>query len=522
MKITDYLKLFSCMLLFGLMSTSCQKDERIAIEEQSTEGYLGLAKTWYESNAKLASKKRTDLRLSGLTADWANHRFTINAAGDSVITIPLRSTRDTFYREIGLVKSSDGVPFGIIKEYLGDPFKHNTVLNIYTGSGRLLESALYNAEDKNMQYIKKKGQGVLSWIKKKIACNGCSGNMNDGFEIEEVVVNGYRDNDNYNNTWNNYDPWKGWTLPEIPGYPGDDGGGGNRSGSSSSSAPSSAQIKAKLKDKPFALFGNLDCDIIKKWLTTAKHQVQQAQIDKLNQITSRSPIGLVRDRAHVQDINDAYSQVVNMDYFPITINQMPIVNGKRMTPQEFLHNIRTDINSFVNTSYSEFAPYVGYGIDDRSLWKSSNPLNAVVAIDIKMTDNGSVIVSDFSNNGWTFSTIYDPKYGTHPVSGNRDFGYTQNSNGSYTFYTRGVDRISLKYLSNINSIANVLDPESSPLRQADKLWESFQKGIATFVNNHQGKAEIVSSEKRRPKWQHIKDVIDGKKPLSTLSTDCKD
>ncbi|WP_270087103.1 hypothetical protein [Sphingobacterium sp. SYP-B4668] len=241
MKITDYLKLFSCILLFSLMATSCQKDDRIAIEEQSTTEYLNLAKTWYESNGNLASKKVTDLDLSVLTADWTNHRFTLNATGDSVITIPLRSTRDTFYREIGLVKNRDGLPFGIIKEYLGDPFKHNTILNIYTGSGRPLESAMYNAEDKNMQYIKKKGQGVLSLIKGKIACNGCSGNMNDGFEIEEVVVNGYKDDDDNNGDGEN--------PPEIPGYPGDTGGsnsGGGNSGGGTSTSPT--HVKYVFKD----------------------------------------------------------------------------------------------------------------------------------------------------------------------------------------------------------------------------------------------------------------------------------
>ncbi|RAV27409.1 hypothetical protein [Sinomicrobium soli] len=68
-------------------------------------------------------------------------------------------------------------------------------------------------------------------------------------------------------------------------------------------------------------------------------------------------------------------------------------------------------------------------------------LRAVIGIDIKGPDNESVIVSDYNTEKWTFSTIFDPKYGEHPVSGNRDFGYTQNGDGSYTFYTRGVDRL---------------------------------------------------------------------------------
>ncbi len=93
-----------------------------------------------------------------------------------------------------------------------------------------------------------------------------------------------------------------------------------------------------------------------------------------------------------------------MDYFPVTVNQLPIVNGIRLTAPQFIEYIRKNINSMVNTTYSEFNPYVGYGIDDRALWNSSNPLNAVVAIDIAGPDNGSVIVSKYSSTGWTFTT----------------------------------------------------------------------------------------------------------------------
>lgn len=42
-------------------------------------------------------------------------------------------------------------------------------------------------------------------------------------------------------------------------------------------------------------------------------------------------------------------------------------------------------------------------------------------------DNSSVIVSDYQSDKWTFSTIFDPKYGQHPVSGHRDFGPLQIS-----------------------------------------------------------------------------------------------
>lgn len=210
-----------------------------------------------------------------------------------------------------------------------------------------------------------------------------------------------------------------------------------------------------------------------------------------------------------------------MDYFPITVSQLPVVNGTRLTPEQFLNQIRRNINSFVDTSYSEFEPYHWYGVDDRQLWNSSNPLGTVIAIDIKGPDNGSVMVTDYASDHWTFSTIYDPKYGQHPVSGNRDFGFTKNSNGSYTFYTRGVDRLSDAGGNALHELSVFLNRPSFPLSQADSLWKSFQNKISKYVNSHGGRANVSTPQIQRPDWQDVLDVLDGKKPLSTLSNDCK-
>ncbi|RAV27404.1 hypothetical protein [Sinomicrobium soli] len=254
-------------------------------------------------------------------------------------------------------------------------------------------------------------------------------------------------------------------------------------------------------------------------------QVRQAQLDKLNQIVSTStsyPGFTTINVARLQDINDAYSTVVNMDYFPVTVNELPVVNGQRQTPEQFLNHIRTNINSFVDTEYSEFEPYQWPGLDEITLWNSSNPLGAVIGIDIKGPDNGSVIVSDYDTDKWTFSTIFDPKYGEHPVSGNRDFGYTQNSNGSYTFYTRGVDRLTDAGGTALHNVSEFFTGESFPFSQADALWESFQSKIDNFVKSNGGSSSVNTPQIHRPDWQQVQDVLEGKAPLSTLSKDCPD
>ena len=227
--------------------------------------------------------------------------------------------------------------------------------------------------------------------------------------------------------------------------------------------------------------------------------------------------------ANIQNINDAFSPVVNMDYFPITVNILPLINGKVSTPEQFIEFIRKDIDGFVNTKYSSFKPYKTWALDDTKLWNSSNPMNALIDIDIEGPDNGTVIVSKYSSTGWTFTTIYEPMNQKHPVSGHREFGYVKNSNGSYTFYSRGVDRLTNIDGSNFQSAADFFKiPQAGPFGKADALWTSFQQKVSNFVNTNGGNAGPAAQEIYRPDWNAVKDVIDGKKPLSSLSTDCPD
>lgn len=278
-----------------------------------------------------------------------------------------------------------------------------------------------------------------------------------------------------------------------------------------------------IKDRPFALYTNdIPCDIIKEWLKTAKHQVRDQEINKLNDIVrTRTFTGTdgsfdFKDVARLQDINNAYSTVINMDYFSVNIDKLP----KGTSPESFLNYIRLNINNFVNNKYANFTPYKWHGVNDTKLWNSSNPLGTVIAIDMLGPDNGSVIVTNYSNREWTFSTIYDPKYGSHPISGHRDFGFIQNSNNSYTFYTRGVDRLTDKSAETLYDLSQKLNYDI-PFNIADNLWKSFQTKITDYVNSNGGKASVNSPQIKRPDWQLVKDVINGKKPLKSLSNDCK-
>lgn len=129
-------------------------------------------------------------------------------------------------------------------------------------------------------------------------------------------------------------------------------------------------------------------------------------------------------------------------------------------------------------------------------------------------DDGSVICSEKKSNRWKFSTIFAPTDTYHPVSGTREFGFIENLDGTFTFYTRGVDRVRLR-------LAEILGGGGRKSFQgADNLWKSLQEGISNFVNFNGGSSQVEQPQIGRPDWDKLQDFIDGKIPLSVLG--CKD
>ena len=199
-----------------------------------------------------------------------------------------------------------------------------------------------------------------------------------------------------------------------------------------------------------------------------------------------------------------------MDRFEVNVQTLPIVNGSRLNPSDFLNYIRLNINNFINTDIATFVPYLepSHGINDNIKWASNDPLGTM--LHIKMDDNGSVILSDHAPDHWTVSTIRTPMDGNHPVTGNRSWGYKANPNGSFTFYVTGADRLT----APAHQIAQALF--GIPFSGADKLWMSFQNKLSDFINAHQGNANVGSVTTERPDYAALKDYFDGKITIEQL------
>jgi hypothetical protein len=220
------------------------------------------------------------------------------------------------------------------------------------------------------------------------------------------------------------------------------------------------------------------------------------------------PSSIVTDLAgrnmKVQNFDDAIGDL-NLDFYPVKITKMPTVNGTQVDAAGLLEHVRRNLNDFVNTFYSTFSPY--QTPTDSVKWESASPLGAVIKIDIPGPDNAAVVTSLAEGSRWRFSTIRTPNTGSHPVSGNREFGFRTLDDGSTVFFTRGADRTS-------ETGETIMDFIS--YGAADKLWLSLPEKIAQFVNANGGTAVKLDRFSRRFKWSLVRIIL--RLPDRTVTT----
>ncbi len=206
----------------------------------------------------------------------------------------------------------------------------------------------------------------------------------------------------------------------------------------------------------------LDCSTITAYIKLSSFKITNSKvIERLDNLNQKEL------DFSVQDISAGKGAVVNMDFFGINVNSFPILNGQRLSAEQFLDHFRRHINDF--TEGVEFSPYKNGATDDTNLWNSKNPLGALVHIEIFGND-GTVIMSESMSDHWIFSTVKSPLDGKHPVSGNRRFGIHKNPDGSYYLYTKGIDRIT-------RSLENWLQQNTNiPFSSAENCGGAF-KGL---------------------------------------------
>lgn len=305
-------------------------------------------------------------------------------------------------------------------------------------------------------------------------------------------------------------------MPTAPGGgappppPSGGGGGGGWGGSGASS------LSNQLITNPLALLQPCP-GLTDSWRPLLKYTPPQSVLNRLDNLTAqeknkvmlyapKEPVTIESDNWQIQSIRSAGGVAINFDYFAITVDQLP--SGFN-SPEHLLTYMRLNLNSNVNTYLSSFQPNPLLP-NEGALWSSSNPLGSIISIGI-LGNSGSVIVSDYASNYWTFSTIHDPLNGDHPVSGNRQFGFEPSGNG-YIFYIKGTDRIDQRFAEWLGSVTR----PPVPFLAADALWQSWQSKFSSFINNSGGHASIKPPITNRPDWNKVLDALRNNKPLSTV------
>lgn len=196
-----------------------------------------------------------------------------------------------------------------------------------------------------------------------------------------------------------------------------------------------------------------------------------------------------------QPIESGWGEEINLDHYPIRVRQMPTVGGVQQTAGSLLRYIREHLNDFIDLNCAEFRPFED---EDASLWSSPSPYGSVIDIDMRVggtsVESGAVVVTDFAEDHWLFSTVYCERDAWHPVSGNRRFGYVADGN-SWVFSTRGADRVSqFKFVYGSAMVFG----------GAHALWRSFQEAVELFINQNGGVAARETPTWARALWTVVK------------------
>ena len=292
-----------------------------------------------------------------------------------------------------------------------------------------------------------------------------------------------------------------------------------------------AELKYKLSLNPFAVepcdsLNIMPLDPFNGYGTMFQRVAQSTPTQYVkNRIDSIKNVAFewVVDNFYTTNFDNAYGSIVNCDFFPVRITQMP--NG--FTPESLTEYFRKNINQFIDTNlHISFHPYNdGANFYDTAKFNAFDINSLGALIHINMINEGSVIESNYYHNytqgfekhRFTFSTMATPLDLSHPVAGNREFGVYRttdvNHPNDFVFYTMGVDRINDWVFASGDWINQNVFGNPSGFENADELWSNIQKNMISFINNpaNGGHAEYYgpASIKARPKYNDVKDFLLG-------------
>ena len=293
-----------------------------------------------------------------------------------------------------------------------------------------------------------------------------------------------------------------------------------------------AQMLAQaLEEDPHGLL-DVPCEHLAAWAEVGAHELPLPVIDRMRELQeSQSFWSTCLGSWHIQKLVNGVGPLVNMDYYPVRITLPDGVDA-----DDYFEAVRQNLNDYLDQTLAHFQPYTG----EEQRWIDGPVLGTVGHFDVSdvvwpfwpftisaNVEDMAVIASEYSPGPsawrWRFTTVWSPEAFKHPVSGTREFGLVPNGDGSYTFYTRGVDRLaSLDDMTQDLLLRYVLQRDAVPNVQfagAAELWRGLQAEIYAEIISMGGEALIVQPVEYYADWEGFQDYFDGSISLAELLTE---
>lgn len=195
---------------------------------------------------------------------------------------------------------------------------------------------------------------------------------------------------------------------------------------------------------------------------------------------------------------------INMDYYAITITKLP----PGVTQEQLFNNFRKNIDIFMNHNEAGVRPK---DPSTKKLWESDNPTGAVMVFyPTSAPDQSAVVTSTSGSNYWVFTPIWTTQNWRHPLAGQREFGLTDNKDGTFTFFTRAIDRMWTLQDATYNRVGFQFYKSFGIVNRnvffdidAPAVWGSLFNNYVEFINNTGGSASRTATFSKRIPWSDI-------------------
>ena len=243
--------------------------------------------------------------------------------------------------------------------------------------------------------------------------------------------------------------------------------------------------------------------------------------------------GVQRRSVQLQPIGSAGDgSPVTLDYYPVQIRSVPSGYTMDALFDEIRRGLTTDIKpsigdfrywSSVDAARNSPPKYSTSGSEDQTLWLSASPEGTLFSIFIPLitgllssvspTTDGTVVCSRSRPDHWVLSTCASYIDGTHPVAGNREFGYWDDPDLGPAVYTRGADRPYLPmWTTLVGTILGPVEPLPDDLlplifatafRGADAFWTDFQQQVAKMAVSKGCSAKVSTPVVGHYDWDSV-------------------